>query len=114
MVASFELKRPTPLVGIAFLSGLGSIRVGLDAVDYFLSLSDKVRAKDCLFARLNLAQRCTTLAAVKCFERCHLEALLITVVVRELSQWKAFVPFVLIVQQKARSISSRTWFTLSI
>jgi hypothetical protein len=53
-VTSFELKRVVSLVGIAFLSSPGSLQVGLDAMDYFLSLSDKVWAKDCSLTRLNL------------------------------------------------------------
>jgi hypothetical protein len=53
-IASFKLKRSTSLVGIAFLSGLGMLYVGLDAVDYLLGLNDNVRAKDRPLARLNL------------------------------------------------------------
>jgi hypothetical protein len=97
VVVSFKLKCPTSLVGIAFLLRLGIIQVGLDAVDYLLSLSDKVRAKDHPPARLNPVQRCMTSVAIQCFERCHLETLLITIVVRELSQRQTLVPFVLIV-----------------
>jgi hypothetical protein len=41
------------LIGIALLSGLGSLQVGLDTVDYLLSLSDKVRPKDHSLTRLN-------------------------------------------------------------
>jgi hypothetical protein len=53
-IASFKLKWSTSLVGIAFLSGLGMLYVGLDAVDYLLGLNDNVRAKDRPLARLNL------------------------------------------------------------
>jgi hypothetical protein len=67
-------------------------------LDYFLSLSDKVRAKDRPLARLNLIQRCMASAAIQCFEGCHSETLLIVVAVRELSQQQTLVPFVLIVQ----------------
>jgi hypothetical protein len=54
MVASFKLKWPMSLVGIAFLLGLGSLQVGLDVVDYLLDLSDKVRAKELSLVGLNL------------------------------------------------------------
>jgi hypothetical protein len=64
MVASFKLKRLTSLVGIAFLSSSGSLQVGLDAVDYLLSLSDKIRTKDHPLTRLDLVQRCTTSVAI--------------------------------------------------
>ena len=80
-VACFELERPVLLVGIAFLPCLGSFQIGLDAMDYLFSLNDKVRAKDRPFA-------------IQSFEGCHLETLLITVVVRELSQRQTLVPFV--------------------
>jgi hypothetical protein len=86
MVASFKLKQPTYLVGIAFLLGLDSFQVGSNVMDYLLGLRDKVRAKDHPLARLDLVQRCTTSVAIQCFERCHSEALLIIVIVRELSQ----------------------------
>jgi hypothetical protein len=86
MVASFKLKQPTYLVGIAFLSGLDSFQVGSNVMDYLLGLRDKVRAKDHPLARLDPVQRCTTSVAIQCFERCHSEALLIIVIVRELSQ----------------------------
>jgi hypothetical protein len=97
-ITSFELKLSTSLVGITLLLELGSIQVGQDAVDYFLGLSDKVRGKDHPFTRFNLVQRCMRSSAIQCFERCHLETLLIIVVIREFSQWHTLVPFVLIVQ----------------
>jgi hypothetical protein len=67
-------------------------------VDYILSLSDKVRAKDHPLARLDPVQRCTTSAAIQSFDGCHSKTLLIKVVVRELNQGQTLVPFVLIVQ----------------
>jgi hypothetical protein len=54
MITSFKLKQSASLVGIAFLLSPGSLQVGLDAVDYFLGLGDKVRAKNCPLARLDL------------------------------------------------------------
>jgi hypothetical protein len=98
MVASFKLKRSTSLLGIAFLSGLNNLQIELDMVDYLLSHSDKVGAKDRPLARLNPVHRCTTSAAIQCFESCHLETLLIVIVVRELNQQQTLVSFVLIVQ----------------
>jgi hypothetical protein len=97
-IACFELKWPTSLVSIYFLSCLGSSRIGLDVVDNLLGLSDKVRAKDRPLTSLNLVQRCTTAMAIQSFERCHSETLLITVVIRQLSQWQTLVPFVMEIQ----------------
>jgi hypothetical protein len=98
MVASFELKWLTSLVGISFLLSPSSPQVGPDAMDYFLRLSDKVRAKDHPLARLDPVQGRMESMAIQGFEGCHSVTLLITVVVRELSQRQTLVPFVLIVQ----------------
>jgi hypothetical protein len=96
-VACFELKWPASLVGIAFLLCVGSFYIGPDAVDYLFSLNDEVRAKDCPFAKLDPVHRCTTVTTIQSYEGCHLETLLITVVVREVSQRQTLVPFVCVV-----------------
>jgi hypothetical protein len=98
MVANFKLRWLMSLVGIAFLLSPGRLQVGLDAVDYFHGLYDKVRAKDQPLARLDQVQRCMTSAAIQSFEGCHSETLLIIVVVRELNQRQTLAPFVLIVR----------------
>jgi hypothetical protein len=97
VVACFELKRSALLVGITFLSCLGSFQIGMNAVDYLFGLNDKVRTKDRPLARLDLVHRCTVATAIQSFERRHSETLLITVVVRKLSQQQTLVPFVLVV-----------------
>jgi hypothetical protein len=86
------------LVGIAFLSCLGSFQIGLDAMDYLFSLNDKVRAKDRPFTMLDPVYRCTAATAIQSFKGCHSKTFLITVVVRELGQWQKLVPFVRVVQ----------------
>jgi hypothetical protein len=98
MVARFELKRPTSLVGIPFLSCLGSFQIGLDAMDYLFSLNDKVRAKDRPFTRFDPVYRCTAATTIQSFKGCHSKTFLVTVVIRELSQWQTLVPFVRVVQ----------------
>jgi hypothetical protein len=85
-IARFKLKRSASLVGIAFLSCLGSFQIGLDAMDCLFSLNDKVEAKDHPFTRLDPVYRCTTAMAIQSFEGCHSKTFLITVDVRELSQ----------------------------
>jgi hypothetical protein len=67
-------------------------------MDYPFNLNDKVRAKDRPFARLNLVYRCTTMTAIQRFEGCHSKTFLVTVVIRELSQWQTLVPFVRVFQ----------------
>jgi hypothetical protein len=93
-----KLKRSVSLVGLAFLSCLGSFQIELDVMDYLFSLNDKVGAKDRPFTRLDPVYRCTTTTAIQCFKWCHSKTFLITIVVRELSQWQTLVPFVRVVQ----------------
>jgi hypothetical protein len=50
------------------------------------------------FTRLDSVYRCTAATAIQSFEGCHSKTFLITVVVRELSQWQTLVPFVRVVQ----------------
>jgi hypothetical protein len=85
-VACFDLKWPVSLVGIGFLLSLGNFQIGLDVMDYLLGLSDEVWTKDRPLARLDPVHRCTIETTIQCFKGCHSETLLITVVVRELSQ----------------------------
>jgi hypothetical protein len=63
----------------------------------FLGFHEKIGSKDHPLARFNPVQRCTTSATIECFERCHLETLLITVVIREFGHWQALIPTILVV-----------------
>jgi hypothetical protein len=56
-------------------------------MDYLFNLNDNVRAKDRPFTRLDPVYRCTAATAIQSFKGCHSKTFLITVVVRELSQW---------------------------
>jgi hypothetical protein len=67
-------------------------------MDYLFSLNDKVRAKDRPFTRFDPVYRCTAAMAIQSFKGCHSKTFLITVVVRELSQWQTLVPFARVVQ----------------
>jgi hypothetical protein len=87
VVACFELKRSASLAGIAFLSCLGSFQIGLDVMDYLFNLNDKARTKDRPFPRLDLVHIVMTATTIQGFKGCHYKTFLITVVVRELSQW---------------------------
>jgi hypothetical protein len=98
MVDCFELERPPSFVGIACLSCLGRCQIGLDVVDYLFSLNDKVKTKDRPLTRLDPVHRCIAAMTIQSFERCHLETLLVTIVVRELSQWQTLVPFARVIQ----------------
>jgi hypothetical protein len=67
-------------------------------MDYLFNLNDKVRAKDRPFPRLDPVHRGTTATAIQGFEGCHSKTFLITIVVRELSQWQTLIQFVRVVQ----------------
>jgi hypothetical protein len=67
-------------------------------MDYLFSLNDKVRAKDRPFAKLDPIHRGTTATVIQSFKGCHSKTFLITVVVRELSQWQTLVPLAWVVQ----------------
>jgi hypothetical protein len=86
VVACFELKQSVSLVGIAFLAISDSFQIGMDTVDYLFGVNDKVRIKYRPLARLDPVHRCTTATTIQIFERFHPETLLITIVIRELSQ----------------------------
>jgi hypothetical protein len=81
VVVCFKIKWPTSLVGVTFLASSSSFQIGMDAVEYFFGLEDKVRTKDHPLARLDPVHRCTTTMAIQSFEGCHSETLLITIVV---------------------------------
>jgi hypothetical protein len=76
---------------------LGNFQIRLDAMNYLFSLNDKVRAKDHPFDRLDPVHRGTIATTIQSFKGCHSKTFLITVVVRELSQWQTLVPFVRVV-----------------
>jgi hypothetical protein len=86
------------MVHLAFLAISSNFQIVTDAVDYFFGLNDKVNIKDRPLARLDPVHRCMIAMAIQSFERCHPEALLINVVVRELNQRQTLVPFVRVVQ----------------
>jgi hypothetical protein len=96
MVSNCESQGKMPLVGIVLLVGPRSLQIGLDTMIDFLSFHDKIRDKGHPLARFNPVDMCMPSTAIENFKRCHLETLLITVVVREFSQWQTLVPTVLI------------------
>jgi hypothetical protein len=56
-------------------------------VDYLFGLNDKAVAKDCPFTRLDPVHTRMVAMGIQSFKGCYSETLLITIVVRELSQW---------------------------
>jgi hypothetical protein len=97
MVSNYKSQGTTSLIGIVLLVGLGSLQIRLNTMNDFLGLRDKIRANGHPLARFHPVQRCTTSVTVESFERCHLETFLIVVVVKELSQWQALVPAIMVV-----------------
>jgi hypothetical protein len=97
VVSNCKSQGMTSLVGIVLLAGLGSYQIRLNTMNDFLGPRDKIGAKGHPLTRFDPVQRCMASAAIESFERCHLEILLIAVVVRELTQWQALVPTIPIV-----------------
>jgi hypothetical protein len=85
-IASFKLKWSTSLVWNSSLVRTWQPSGWSRCSGPFLGLSDKVRDKDHSLAKLNSIQRCATSVPIECFKWCHHEALVIIIIVRELSQ----------------------------
>jgi hypothetical protein len=66
-------------------------------MNYFLGLCDKIGGKDHPLTGLNLVQWSAIETTIECFKGCHLETLLVTIVVREFGQWQTLIPTVLVV-----------------
>jgi hypothetical protein len=84
---------PVLAVIVAFLPRLCYLQVISNDSHCFFSLFDYIRAKDFPFTGFRLVERCSVSATIESFKRCHAQTGLITVVVGELSKWKAFFPF---------------------
>jgi hypothetical protein len=97
VASNWESQGTTSLVDIVLLAGLDILQIRLNMMNNFLSLRDKIWAKGHPLVRFNHVQMCTTSATVESFERCHLETLLITIVVREFRQWQTLVPTISVV-----------------
>jgi len=79
IVTNFKLKRPSPLMR------LRSFHLLWNDSDTLLGFFGKLNTIVSSFTRFNLVQWGSTLAAIQSFKRCHLYALLINVIVRELN-----------------------------
>jgi hypothetical protein len=66
-------------------------------MNYFLSLSDKVGAKDHPLAGFNLVKWGATAVTIECLKGCHLDVLLVTIIIQELGQRQPFIPIVAVV-----------------
>jgi hypothetical protein len=96
MISNVELQRSMPLISIALLACLCDLPVILDVMDRRFGLINEIGTKDSLFSRLNLVEQCATSTSVQNFKWCHLETLLVEIVVRELSPWQILVPITLV------------------
>jgi hypothetical protein len=97
MVSNCESQGMMSLVGIVLLAGLGILQIRLNMMNNFLGFHDKIGAKGHPLAGFNPVQRCTASTTVECFERCHVETLLVAVVVREFIQRQTLVPTISVV-----------------
>jgi hypothetical protein len=63
--------------------------------DRCFGLVDEIRNEDGLLSWLDLVERGVATTSIQGFKLCHLEALLIAIVVRKLSPWQILIPAVL-------------------
>jgi hypothetical protein len=80
-------------VSVALLTRLGSLQSISDKLNLFFCFTKYIRPEYLTFSGLGPIERGATLAPIECFERCHLEAGLIAIVIRELRKGETVFPF---------------------
>ena len=85
MVTNGKLNRLPSFIGITFLTSLSSFQVLLDGTDLLLRFVHEIDAIIPSLSGFDPIQRGSTLSTVQGFKWSHLDTLLITVVIRELS-----------------------------
>jgi hypothetical protein len=80
-------------VSVALLTRLGSLQSISDKLNLFLCLSKYIRSEHLTLSSLGPIKRGATFAPIECFKRCHLEAGLIAVIIRELRKRETVFPF---------------------
>jgi hypothetical protein len=98
MVTNLKLQGSTPLVSVALLTGVCSQYVGPDLSYLLFGLCHNVETKNNSFTRFGPAQRCTAGLSLECLIGWHLDALLIAIVIWELSERKILIPLRTIIQ----------------
>jgi hypothetical protein len=73
-----------------------NFQVILDMMDCRFGFINEIRTKNSILSWLNPIERCTASTPIQCLKRCHLEALLIAIVIWELSPWQILVPAALV------------------
>ena len=89
---------PSSTHNLQLLSGLSHSQVVSNHSHLFFCVSKDIGSKHLSFISLIPEQRRSTFTSIQRLERCHLETLLVTVVVRELSIWQTLVPTSTILQ----------------
>jgi hypothetical protein len=80
-------------VSVALLARLSSLQAISDELDLFFRFSKYIRPEHLTFSSLGPIERGATLAPIECFKRCHLEAGLVAVIIRELRKRETVFPF---------------------
>jgi hypothetical protein len=91
-ISHVEGNRPSLRVGIALLPGLGCLQTIPNELDLLLGLFNDIGPKYLAFSSLGPVKRGTALASIESFERGHLQASLVAIVVGELREWKTIFP----------------------
>jgi len=85
MVTDYKLNRLPSLISITFLTSLSSFQMLLDGTDLLLRFVHEIDAIIPSFLGFNPIQRGSTLSTIQGFKWSHLDALLVTIIIRELS-----------------------------
>jgi hypothetical protein len=73
-------------VGVALLTRLCSFQMVADELDLLFCFSENIGSKHLALSYLRPVERGLALSSVKSFQRCHLEASLVAIVVCELGE----------------------------
>jgi hypothetical protein len=96
VISNLKLQGSAPFVCINLLAGLCSFQVILNVTDRHFGPIDNVGTKDNLLSWLNPIEWHAALTSIQNVKRCHLQTLLVSVVVEELSPWEILVPTTLV------------------
>src|SRR5665811_273258 len=82
-ISDVEGKITTLGISVTLLTGLGSFEALTNKLNLFFGFTEGIGSKQFAFSGVGPIQGRTTLLAVKCFERGHLQTGLVTIVVGE-------------------------------
>jgi hypothetical protein len=95
-ISHFKTQLSSPMIGVALLPRLRNSQILPNHTDLLLGFLQNVGSKHLLFSSLTLKQWSSTPTTIQHLKQCHLQALLIAVVIGELGIWQTLIPTSLI------------------